>query len=308
MSVISRFFNAASASGAPAGRLGGFWTDGDRTAGELQSLLDKGLVQPEEAEQLRFWIANGYVVIPQAVDDAAVSRVQAAIDAAIDAGARQMTYWRDGHRYLEPVRRDKLMETECKVIDVHGTLPAVQSAIFAPRLSRFLDLVLRAPPLAFQTLYFERGSEQPAHQDTAFVQVRPPLEFMASWIALEDIEEGSGELMYYPGSHRLPHRLFGQGQTKALPPGDDAIPTYSQDLAARCEAAGHRLQLFRPRRGDALLWAADLAHGGAPRTHAGTRRSLVTHYCPAHRRPGYVRGPFMRSREVQPGRFILSST
>ena len=317
MSLLPGLFRSGSqrgVSGEPgsndvaANPFGGFWTDGPNASAELDLLLGKGLVQPEEGEQLRFWITNGYLIIPQALDGDLLTRAQAAIDAAIDSRARMMTYWSSGHRHMEPARRDKLMEAECKVIDVHASLAPVQSAIFAPGLTRFLELVMRSPLMAFQTLYFERGSEQPAHQDTAFVQVKPPLEFMASWIALEDIHEGCGELMYYPGSHRLPDQLFGKRQTKALPAGDAAVPTYSQDLAARCESAGHRLQLFRPRRGDALLWAADLAHGGAPRTNALTRRSLVTHYCPAHRRPGYARGPFSRPREVQPGRFVLSGT
>jgi hypothetical protein len=42
---------------------------------------------------------------------------------------------------------------------------------------------------------------------------------MASWIALEDIQEGNGELMYYPGS---------------------------QGYEMRCEAAS-RASMFRPR-------------------------------------------------------------
>jgi hypothetical protein len=38
---------------------------------------------------------------------------------------------------------------------------------------------------------------------------------------------------------------------------------------------------FHPKKGDALIWHADLVHGGSPRTLAGvTRQSLVTHYAP----------------------------
>ena len=62
-------------------------------------------------------------------------------------------------------------------------------------------------PLLFQSLSFEKGSQQGMHQDTAYIVVDSPLELAASWIALQDVEPGSGELMYYEGSHRLPEYL-----------------------------------------------------------------------------------------------------
>jgi ectoine hydroxylase-related dioxygenase (phytanoyl-CoA dioxygenase family) len=288
-------------------RFGGFWTDTASRDMRCQQLVDAGEVTTDEAERLRFWIANGYVVIPAALDDAAVARVQRAIDDAIDRGTRQMTWWDADGKHQEPARRDRLAAAEAKVIDVHAHVQEVQQAIFAPAIARFLELVMRSRAVAFQTLYFEHGSEQGVHQDTAFVYVDPPLEFMASWIALEDIQAGSGELVYFPGSHRLPDMLFGQPPGKALLPGDPAGADYSARLAERCEAAGLRLEPFRPRRGDTLIWAADLVHGGSPRLQPLTRRSLVTHYCPAHRRPPYA-GPSSRPAELSNGHFVLSQT
>lgn len=64
------------------------------------------------------------------------------------------------------------------------------------------------PAVGFQSLYFRWGSQQAVHQDTAFVKVSSPMEFAASWIALEDIKSGSGELEYYIGSHRLDDYCF----------------------------------------------------------------------------------------------------
>ena len=47
------------------------------------------------------------------------------------------------------------------------------------------------------------------HQDTAYVVVqKSPLSLAASWIAMEDIQEESGELQYYEGSHRIPDFTF----------------------------------------------------------------------------------------------------
>jgi ectoine hydroxylase-related dioxygenase (phytanoyl-CoA dioxygenase family) len=143
------------------------------------------------------------------------------------------------------------------------------------------------PILAFQTLTFIYGSQQPLHQDSAYVRVSSPLELVASWIALEDIEEGSGELVYYPGSHRLPEHLF-HGQYKWAPAGSSELEGYAKRLEQRACRAGLTPLSFRPRKGDVLIWSADLIHGGAPRSRPdATRRSIVTHYCPTDQRPAY---------------------
>lgn len=44
---------------------------------------------------------------------------------------------------------------------------------------------------------------------------------------------------------------------------------------------GLEQKTFRPRKGDVLIWSADLVHGGSPVTDPSlTRKSLVGHYCP----------------------------
>ena len=62
--------------------------------------------------------------------------------------------------------------------------------------------------MAFQTLYFRYGSQQAIHQDPAYVVIDEPMKLCASWLALEDVKPGSGELIYYPGSHLNSDFLF----------------------------------------------------------------------------------------------------
>jgi ectoine hydroxylase-related dioxygenase (phytanoyl-CoA dioxygenase family) len=139
------------------------------------------------------------------------------------------------------------------------------------------------------------------------VYVDHPLEFVASWIALEDVQPGSGELIYYPGSHRLPDRIFAGG-TKALRQGDPAADNYSGELTDRCVRAGLVETAFLPKRGDVLFWAADLAHGGAVRSSDRTRKSLVTHYCPIQRRPPYATWGITQKKILQGGHAVMSAT
>jgi ectoine hydroxylase-related dioxygenase (phytanoyl-CoA dioxygenase family) len=266
---------------------GGLWTDRVDAPALARDRLRAGRLAAREFDDVVFWIANGYVIKERAIDDRLIDRVQADIFTAAREGSREVTFWDERGKHQKTATFDDLAKTEAKLLDVHATLASVQRAIFHGDVGRFLEIVFDGPALAFQSLYFEHGSEQGLHQDTAFVYVDEPLAFVASWIALEDVEPGAGELIYYPGSHRLPDAVYAGG-TKALRAGDPAMHTYTDDLTARCIQAGLSERRFLPRRGDVLFWAADLAHGGARRSTPATRRSLVTHYCPIGRRPPYA--------------------
>jgi ectoine hydroxylase-related dioxygenase (phytanoyl-CoA dioxygenase family) len=178
------------------------------------------------------------------------------------------------------------------VLDTYVHLPAARDLIFAPPVARFLELVFEDGVLAFQGLHFERGSTQDIHQDTAYVVSEEPMKLCASWIALQDVVPGSGELIYYPGSHRLPDWLYS-GQYKHYNHERDRHEEHLghlRSLHERSKERGLELASFLPKKGDVLIWAADLAHGGSKITDPSlTRRSLVTHYTPASTSPYYFR-------------------
>ena len=125
------------------------------------------------------------------------------------------------------------------------------------------------------------------HQDTAYVILRSPLEFVGCWIALEDVTEGSGELMYYEGSHRISEYLWG-GKCRAMPLNVIDQSEYLKSLHTKSRAMKLPLRRHCPKKGDVLLWHADLVHGGAKITVPGrTRSSFVVHFCPFDNDPAW---------------------
>jgi phytanoyl-CoA hydroxylase len=179
-----------------------------------------------------------------------------------------------------------------RAVDCYVHLEAARELPFSDAISRFLTIIFENSPLLFQSLSFERGSQQGMHQDSAFVVVDSPLELAASWIALQGVEAGSGELMYYEGSHRLPEYLFS-GEFKHFNPERDSREQ-EQEWSRLIHENAHKLGMpqrtFLPRKVDALVWHADLAHGGssvADESLTITRKSLVGHYCPQRRNPHY---------------------
>ncbi|MEO0650855.1 MAG: phytanoyl-CoA dioxygenase family protein [Planctomycetota bacterium] len=269
-------------------RFGGLWTDRLDVETELERRRAAGCFTDEEAERLRSWIRDGYVVLLGAVDHAVIDAVLADVERAWSGQVDGLIAELGGVQ--EPVG-PHARKRHTKLLDLHVVSEAARRAIFAPPLLRFLELVCESEPVAFQSLAFDNGSGQPIHQDTAYVVVTPPLAFLASWIALEDIRPGSGELAYYVGSHRLPEHVFASGlrNWNRKRDGDGANAAYLDDLVRRSEAAGLERRTFLPRKGDVLLWANDLAHGGSTVTDPdATRRSLVTHYCPQDAQPYYT--------------------
>lgn len=253
----------------------------------------------KDKNTLRQFIDKGYTVLPAAVAESDVDRFQADLRAALSDPKVEypMTYWdTEGQHHYDIARQEKLGNLEAKVLDVHVRLPSSQKLILAPKLLAFLRDIFQEEPVAFQTLYFEYGSRQYAHQDTAFVYTEPQYHFVASWIALEDIEPNTGELFYYPGSHKMDDLLFGEG-TKALRPGDPDGPEYSANLEQFVGEYGFERSRFLPKRTDVLFWASDLVHGGEQTTLRATRKSLVTHYCP---RSATV--PYAKENSIQPTR------
>lgn len=125
-----------------------------------------------------------------------------------------------------------------------------------------------------------KGSEESLHIDTGPLTLTEPMSLTASWIALEDVREGAGALQFIPGSHRMPEVLC-ENKSKGHNGNMTAYYEVLQTTLKNCEAAGLSTEHFMARKGDVLIWAADLMHGGAKIADPSlTRKSLVCHYMP----------------------------
>ncbi len=269
-------------------QFGGLWTDQSDALEVVEAKLSRGTIDEADAERLRSWIENGLLVLPQAVPDAVVEEINADVRGVWEGAFPKIhvEYWEEHTMHIAPVRRE-MQEWTTKLLNLHGFSEPARKSEFAPAVLRFLRLLFEREPMAFQSLYFERGSEQPMHQDSAFVGVSSPMEFVGAWLALEDIQKNSGELEYYVGSHKIDEFLW-DGEHKLMPNGHPDHDRYLASLHEQAAERGLRRESFRPKRGDVVLWHADLAHGGSAKPDpALTRRSLVTHYCPVELDPIY---------------------
>jgi hypothetical protein len=269
-------------------RFGGLWTDLNIAPVLARGKHATGRISSEELVKLMSWIENGFVIIEGAVPIAAIDRLNEDIERAWSGAFDvRVEHWGPrGARF--PRAAPELRGEVTKLLDLHACSQAARDVAFSPRVRGFVELVFERPAVAIQSLTFMQGSKQDMHQDTAYVPVSSPMEMCASWVALEDIQPNSGELEYYEGSHRMEEHLF-EGRYKRMPPSSPEHASYLRSLHDKARRHGLKRSRFRPKKGDALVWAADLAHGGSPPERPGmSRRSFVTHYCPSDLSPLYL--------------------
>ena len=275
-------------------RFGGLWIDQPNARDIVAGRRDIGLITRRQADLLLSFIDNGFVVLESAVPDREVERALADLEAAYSGAFEALLFeCRAVSRENTPWQREFNLRP-AKALDLHMFSEAIRDLIFSERVMEFVQLVFDAKAFASQSLGFYRGSAQDAHQDSAYVPYTRQRHFVASWIALEDVQAGAGELFYLKGSHRLADYLFASRFKSVAEAArcevakeqlDREIPEHVRGLPERSAANGMTEETFLAKRGDVLIWHADLAHGGKPISVSRSRRSVVTHYCPKYSVP-----------------------
>lgn len=132
------------------------------------------------------------------------------------------------------------------------------------------------PAEPFQTLNFYRGTGQRVHSDSIHFNSEPFGAMCGAWTALEDIGPDQGPLIYYPGSQELPEMNYDYFD---LRPSYDSYPAYLDHLDRIINERGYQPELGLLRKGQTLIWCANILHGGSPQKDKTlTRKSQVTHY------------------------------
>lgn len=149
-----------------------------------------------------------------------------------------------------------------------------------PRLTSILHRLMGHAPVVCNTLLFEWGSEQDMHSDMFYMAPMSENQMVATWIALDDVTENNGPLVYVPRSHKIPPHRFSHGRVQAIPEETAAAVATTNE---KIHQAGLRPENFLAKRGDVLIWHSQLVHGGGPILDRSAKRlSLVTHYFSTH--------------------------
>jgi hypothetical protein len=173
-------------------------------------------------------------------------------------------------------RESGVFYSERRIQDAWRSSADVRALALSTYVQDILAGLYGRKPLPFQTLNFPFGSEQAVHSDTIHFNSDPPGFMCGVWVALEDIDMDNGPLVYYPGSHRLPELTMKDVGAESRYAD---YPQYERFVADEIERRGLEPAYGTIRKGQALIWSANLLHGGLPqRDPARTRHSQVTHF------------------------------
>lgn len=233
-----------------------------------------------EKAQCRFWNQNGYIILDKLIEDPVLDAVWTSYERAVESGRIRLPAELAGEDDPHPGR----------FLNPHKKAGAFCRILKHPALLHWLRMLTEREPKPLQTIAAHKGSQQGTHSDSIHMTTYPLGYLTAAWIAMEDIHPDSGPLVYYPGSHRLPYVFsndVGISQADFKAEGYSTYHAryepYIENLIAR---HGLKPHYFHAKKGDVLIWHANLLHGGSPRRELRlTRKSVVCHY--------FVKGAFV---------------
>jgi hypothetical protein len=249
------------------------WLDQDDALARVDARLQQREIASDEADLCRSWAANGYIVLNNLIESRVLDDVWGAYEKAIRSGKIAPPPEPAGENDPYPGR----------YLNPHKKLGAFCQILKHAELLRHIRLLMGREPKPLQTIAAHKGSQQGLHSDSIHMTTYPLGYLSAAWIAFEDIHPDCGPLVYYPGSHRLPY-VFSKDvgiseddfKKDGYGPYHARYEPYIRELVDRHCLEPH---YFHARKGDVLIWHANLIHGGSQRRNLDfSRRSVVCHF------------------------------
>lgn len=221
--------------------------------------LAKAQLDAQTEAMVRSYADDGYLIFDPGIDENVIDAAREDLIPKFGSGVRLQDAWQTD----EPVRQ---IATAPKVLDT-------------------LRFLYRREPIPFQTLNFNVGTQQRTHSDTIHFDSIPQRFMCGVWVALEEVHEGNGPLHYYTGSHKFPiYNLVDMGLKGSAAQSMEetygvVYKSYEDFIEAFIKARKLKKDTLRMKKGQAIIWSANLLHGGERITQPGsTRHSQVTHY------------------------------
>ncbi|HEY1040152.1 MAG TPA: phytanoyl-CoA dioxygenase family protein [Bacteroidia bacterium] len=239
------------------------WLDDKNLPSDFETKLNAQSFTDIEKRAIRDWRDKGYIIFNRFFSNDQVDAINKEID-------RLLT------------DKESNINDFNKIMFANKQSEVIKKITLDPNMVSILSFILGKEVIPFQTINFITGSEQRTHSDSIHMTTYPLGYLIAVWIALEDIGPVQGPLSYYPGSHKLDYVLnedYNKGGT-SLKIGDEKhYSAYEDKIAEVARGSKIQKQIFSAKKGDILIWHANLLHGGEPITDSSsTRKSMVIHY------------------------------
>ncbi len=215
-----------------------------------------------DADQVAQFDEQGFVVVPELIDEATVAAVRDDLD-AFEAEVDAFLQTREDGRFsiaetgaltvaIHAVTRSEA----CRALTTHPAMLGLCADLIGPDVRLYWD----------QAVYkkTEKPRRVPWHQDNGYTYVEPQ-EYLTVWLALTDATEANGCPEVAPGAHRmgtLAHHYVD-------PLGWECLPEGTESTRAPVPAGG------------AVVFSSLTPHRTGPNLTDAVRKAYIVQYCPS---------------------------
>lgn len=234
-------------------------------------LLHNNQHTEEQIEIAKKFHEDGYVIIDTELSDEEISLINNDVESAVlrDSVNLQAEFYTysNSPRVFEEWRNSENIKNMClnkKIIET-------------------LEFLYNKKTFPFSTINFIKGSNQPLHSDAIHFHTIPLLWMSGVWVALEDTTTENGTLNIVPKSHKWEMIDY---QTLQLPHPDEIengeevnYRIYEEVIRNLVKSKNAEILPVELKKGQALIWAANLLHGGMEIKNSElTRKTQAIHY------------------------------
>jgi ectoine hydroxylase-related dioxygenase (phytanoyl-CoA dioxygenase family) len=151
------------------------------------------------------------------------------------------------------------------------------------RIITTLEFLYGRETFPFSTINFFKASNQPLHSDSIHFNTLPNLWMSGVWIALEDTSNENGTLCIVPGSHKwgnYDYETLNLNHPDSIENGEEVnYRIYEEFIKKLVETKKAEILSVPLKKGQCLIWASNLLHGGMPTKNNNlTRYTQAIHY------------------------------
>jgi phytanoyl-CoA hydroxylase len=234
---------------------------------EVPKLLDE--------EQVRFFVEQGYLVVPDLMDAGELEELKREIVVV----ARDHYKRENSTVVSEDADDSEVLKSILCIHQPHFVSPIIEKYVRHPKICGILSQITGAhlpwwdgSVKCMQSMYFVKPPEfqgQAWHQDEIYIPTRDR-SLIGAWIAVDDATQENGCLWIVPGSHKTGY-LYSQREHDNPDEFDSAPESYGFDESDEVPV--------EVKAGTLVFFNGYLLHRSRKNRSDIYRRVLVNHYC-----------------------------
>ena len=236
----------------------------------FDTLIENVELTKHEKNLAKKYNKSGYVVIDLDISDDEIGRITKDVESALQT---RNFVGQEKYEYTNHRRLFQLWKTSANIRNL-----ALNNKIMST-----LQFLYNRKPFPFSTINFTNPTSQPLHSDTIHFNCYPKGWMVGVWVAFEDCTVENGTLRIVEGSHKWPE--YDYNSINIIHPDERedgeklSYRDYDQFIRRLVESKGAKETSLDFRKGQAIIWSANLLHGG---TYVGnsehSRKSQAIHY------------------------------